>query len=209
MNDDLGKILKFLHLAEKLKSELRHSWLSDGRRESVAEHTWRTSLMAILLEPLLKKPVNLEKVLKMVIIHDIVEAEAKDVPAFEQGRKEEKVRNEQKAIENIRTMLDSKTGNEIYDLWQEFENLITLEAKFAKALDRIEVLIQHNEADIKTWKEIEHAFNLVSADKYCEFDETIKLFNEMVKEDALEKLKNSGVDIEKVKSNAAKMRNEN
>ncbi|MBI2085637.1 MAG: HD domain-containing protein [Candidatus Aenigmarchaeota archaeon] len=208
MEKEFSKILAFLHLAEKLKIELRHSWLSNNTQESVAEHTWRTALMAILLEPHLENPVNLEKVLKMVIIHDIVEAQAGDIPAFEKNRKEEKIKNEQKAIENIKKMLGNKTGDEIHDLWSEFENSQTIESKFVKALDRIEVLIQHNEADIKTWNEIEHSYNLMSSDKYCEFDKAIKMFNEMVKKDSMGKLKASGIDIEKAKFNAAKMRNE-
>ena len=65
-------ILQVIALAEKLKYEMRHSWLSNGRQESVAEHTWRMSLMAILVEPYLDQKVNIEKLLKMVIIHDLV-----------------------------------------------------------------------------------------------------------------------------------------
>ncbi len=185
---ELKKILEFLHAAEKLKRELRHSWLSDGRRESVAEHTWRASLMAILLEPHLKKPINLEKALKMVIIHDLVEIEAGDIPTFEEHRKKEKEKNEIRAIANIKKSLGSETGDEIHGLWLEFENMETEEAKFANALDRIEVLIQHNEADIKTWEKIEYSRNLASADKYCGFDQTIKLFNQIIKNETIEKL---------------------
>lgn len=164
--------------------------------------------MAILLGPYLKNSTNMEKVLKMVIIHDIVEAEAGDVPAFEENRKEEKIKNERKAIENIKKMLGNNAGDEIYGLWQEYESSQTTESKFVKALDRIEVLIQHNEADIKTWDEIEHSFNMVSSDRYCGFDKAVKLFNEMVKKDTLEKLETCGIDVEKAKSNAVRMRDE-
>lgn len=82
MKTNLQNILKIIKLAEKLKSELRHSWLSDGRQESVAEHTWRVSLMAVLVEPYLTDRVDITKLLKMIIIHDLVEAEARDIPAF-------------------------------------------------------------------------------------------------------------------------------
>jgi putative hydrolase of HD superfamily len=78
----LSQILQFLHEIEQLKKELRHSRLSDGRQESVAEHTRRMSLMAILLAPHLTKPVDMLHVLKMIIIHDINEAYVGDVPAF-------------------------------------------------------------------------------------------------------------------------------
>lgn len=71
---NLSEILQLLHEVEQLKKELRHSWLSDGRQESVAEHTWRMSLMAILLQPHLIQSVDMLKVMKMITIHDINEA---------------------------------------------------------------------------------------------------------------------------------------
>lgn len=70
----LIQILQLLHEVEQLKKELRHSWLSDGRQESVAEHTWRMSLMAILLQEHLTQPIDMLKVMKMITIHDINEA---------------------------------------------------------------------------------------------------------------------------------------
>ena len=118
-------ILQVIALAEKLKYEMRHSWLSNGRQESVAEHTWRMSLMAILVQPYLDQEVNIEKLLKMVIIHDLVEAEAGDIPAFDTMNSEQlqlqKQENEQKAILNIKHTLEGPLGNELYDLWMEFE----------------------------------------------------------------------------------------
>ena len=85
MQNKTLSILNILKLAEKLKFELRHSWLSNGRQESVAEHTWQMSLMAVLVYRHLEKPVNLEHTLKMIIVHDLVEAEAGDIPFFETG----------------------------------------------------------------------------------------------------------------------------
>ncbi len=74
------KLLDFLTLAERLKRELRHSWLSDGRRESVAEHTWFVALVALLAHGRLEEPVRLDRVLAMALVHDLAEAEAGDVP---------------------------------------------------------------------------------------------------------------------------------
>jgi putative hydrolase of HD superfamily len=91
MKQNLLNILEIVKLGEKLKCELRHSWLSDGRQESVAEHTWRVSLMAMLLEPYLDNKLDIVKLLKMIIIHDLVEAEAKDIPAFETLYNKEKM----------------------------------------------------------------------------------------------------------------------
>ncbi len=81
-NENLDKEIKFIKLAEKLKTEMRHSWLSDGRRESVAEHSWRLSLMALRYAEKLDQPVDLLKCLKIAIIHDLVEVISGDIPIF-------------------------------------------------------------------------------------------------------------------------------
>ena len=82
MKEQISSILEVLTLAERLKFELRHSYISSGRQESVAEHSWRMSLMAVLMEPLLRQKIDMARLLKMIIIHDLVEAEAKDISAF-------------------------------------------------------------------------------------------------------------------------------
>src|SRR5215470_13262810 len=106
MEKQILSILNVLALAERLKFELRHSFTSSGRQESVAEHTWRMSLMAVLIEPLLTQKVDTARLLKMIIIHDLVEAEAKDVSALDVLRnpslKAAKQEREMKAIENLR-----------------------------------------------------------------------------------------------------------
>src|SRR4249919_1427532 len=83
MDTQITSILNVLQLAERLKFELRHSYTSNGRQESVAEHSWRMSLMAVLIEPLLKQKVDTVRLLKMIIIHDLVEAEAGDISALD------------------------------------------------------------------------------------------------------------------------------
>ena len=191
-SSDLQNLLQFITKAEKLKREMRHSWLSNNRRESVAEHTWRMSLMAILLKDKLAVKVKLEKVLKMVVIHDLVEIEAGDVSALDILRnpsiKDTKRQNEIQAIENIKNELGHDLGVEIHDLWYEFENKETIEAKFANALDKLEVQIQHNHASIDTWEEIE--FNMVyMMDQHVSFDETLIAFKNLVVAQAEEKMK--------------------
>ncbi|WP_175074332.1 HD family hydrolase [Terribacillus sp. AE2B 122] len=152
-------IMQVLRLAEKLKFEMRHSWLSNGRQESVAEHTWRVGLMAVLIEPYIEEKLDMAKLLKMITIHDLVEAEAKDVPAFDSlfdmGRKEQKQLAESTAMDNIRAMLEEEPGKELQALWLEFEAKQTFEAKVANALDKLEAQLQHNEASMDTWLEIE------------------------------------------------------
>src|SRR5437762_13718163 len=81
--DPSAQLLRFTRLSERLKLELRHSWMSNGRRESVAEHTWHMALLAMLVDRHLEHPVDTERTLKMILVHDLVEAEAGDVPVFE------------------------------------------------------------------------------------------------------------------------------
>src|ERR1700712_5873741 len=104
--DQLKAVIDVLKLAERLKFELRHSYTSSGRQESVAEHTWRMSLMAVLLEPLLQQKIDTARLLKMIILHDLVEAEATDISALDVLRnpeiKTQKVEKEKQAIENLR-----------------------------------------------------------------------------------------------------------
>lgn len=198
---ELQGILGILELAEKLKFELRHSWLSNGRRESVAEHTWRMSLFALLIEPLLDKKVDLGRMLKMIIIHDLVEAEAGDVSVLDQIRNPEikiaKQEREQKAIENIREKLILTNGQEIYDLFHEFEEKQTYEAKVANALDKLEVQLQHNHADITTWEEIEYELAFVMG-KHVDFDSTLSTIKSIVEQQSKLKLQNAGLDVETI-----------
>ena len=127
------RLVDFMAFAEGLKRELRHSWLSDGRRESVAEHSWAMALMALIAAPHLERPVDLAKALKMILVHDLVEAAAGDVPVFEIGeRKARKTERERAAIEEIRARLGAPVGEEIHALWHEFEDRRTDEARLRR-----------------------------------------------------------------------------
>ncbi|MBW6410876.1 HD domain-containing protein [Clostridium weizhouense] len=204
MQNQLLKVLEVIKLGEKLKFEMRHSWLSNGRQESVAEHTWMVSLMALLIEPYLTQKVDSSRLLKMIIIHDLVEAEAGDIPAFDtmdnDKLKKLKAEKEIKAIENIRDTLGNGLGEEVYNLWFEFENKNTYEAKVANAMDKLEAQIQHNEADISTWIEIEHKMSFLM-DKHVQFDSNLKIFKDLIEQQAEKKLKDAGIDTEKIKIN--------
>jgi len=202
MEKQIASILNVLTLAERLKFELRHSYTSSGRQESVAEHTWRMSLMAVLIEPLLKEKVDVARLLKMIILHDLVEAEAKDISALDVLRNPElkiqKQENEKKAIENLRLALKETNGDEIYDLFYEFENKETYEAKLANALDKLEVQLQHNHADFSTWEEIEYDMSYMM-DKHVLFDETLFELKRQIENEAEQKMKNAGVNTDLVR----------
>jgi putative hydrolase of HD superfamily len=202
MEAQITSILNVLKLAERLKFELRHSYTSSGRQESVAEHTWRMSLMAVLIEPLLKQKVDTARLLKMIILHDLVEAEAKDISALDVLRNPEiklqKEEKEKQAIQNLRRTLKDTNGQEIYDLFYEFESKETYEAKVANALDKLEVQLQHNHADFSTWEEIEYDMSYMM-DKYVLFDETLFELKRQIENEAEQKMKNAGVNTDLIK----------
>jgi len=202
MEKQITSILKVLALAERLKFELRHSYTSTGRQESVAEHTWRMSLMAVLIEPLLKQKVDTARLLKMIILHDLVEAEATDISALDVLRNPEikldKIEREKRAIENLRLALHDTNGQEIYDLFYEFENKETYESRVANALDKLEVQLQHNHADFSTWEEIEYDMSYMM-DKHVLFDPTLFELKTQIENQATKKMESNGVNTVLVK----------
>lgn len=197
---NLDNILSVISLAENLKKEPRHCWYDNGRRESVAEHTWRMSLMAMLMAPELETDVNLEHLLKMIIVHDLVESLTGDIPIFMVDTPEKKAAKhleEKAAMEKIRNMLGSETGDELFTLWEEYEEGTSPEARVAKALDKLEGNIQHNEAPLETWIEKNHEI-VFSIDKFCLFDRTMLALCEKVRDWGVKKMIKGGVNVRAV-----------
>ncbi|MDD5750351.1 MAG: HD domain-containing protein [Candidatus Pacebacteria bacterium] len=152
---NLEKIFDFLHIVENLKSVLRYNFTSSGRKESSAEHSWRLSLMVFLLAKELRLDADFEKCVKMALVHDLAESITGDIDAVlvAEGKasKEEKQKLESEAMEKIKASLPREMGREIYDLWKEYEDHSSKEAKFVKALDKLETLTQLVEAGHKTY----------------------------------------------------------
>lgn len=196
-----ASILQVLALAERLKFEMRHSWLSNGRQESVAEHTWNMALMAMLTHSYLDTPVDICRTLKMILIHDLVEAVAGDIPFFEKSaRQDSKVEQERAAMKQIQKLLPAPSSEEIPDLWEEFEALQTNEAKFAKALDSIEVQVQHNFAKLDSWQPIEYELVYTKTGKHAEHDSFLKTLANSVISQAELKFTEAGIDAASIKS---------
>jgi putative hydrolases of HD superfamily len=139
----------------------------------------------------------------MIIVHDLVEAEASDISALDILRNPEiriqKIEREKKAIENLEESLIDVNGKEIFDLFYEFEDKVTYESKVANAFDKLEVQLQHNHADISTYEEIEYDMSFMM-DKHTEFDETISLLRQLIEDNADMKMKSAGIDTELVKA---------
>jgi putative hydrolase of HD superfamily len=147
---ELAGILDFLRAAERLKSTVRSGYTSTGEQESVAEHTWRLCLMALVLRPALGD-IDFAKLVKICIIHDLGEAIHGDVPAPEQARRAAegatggKADQERQDLLELVAPLPPVVRDEIVSLWDEYEGAATPEAKLAKGLDKLETIMQHNQ----------------------------------------------------------------
>lgn len=178
--------IDFLNIIEKLKCNTRHSWTSNGRQESVAEHSWRLSVMALLCKD--EYPtLDIDKVIKMCLIHDLGEAITGDIPAF--LKTEENEQDEEKALERLLLLLPYSTREEFSRLFTEMKAQNTDEAKLYKALDNIEAVISHNEADISTWLPAEHEENLTYGEENSEWSNWTKLLRAELKQDSLDKIR--------------------
>jgi putative hydrolase of HD superfamily len=196
---DAEAIVDVLSLAENLKTEMRHSWLSNGRQESVAEHTWLMSVAAVLMSPHLQQPVDLGQTLKLIALHDIAEAITGDIPYFEKSlRKETKFADETAAIETMRKMLPKASGDLLVELWREYEDCETPEAKFARALDKLEVQHQHNLADLKTWTREELGLVYSKMDAECAHDASLQELLIVIRSRAEKKMAEGGVNLSEI-----------
>lgn len=185
---DIRAYLNFLSLAEKLKCNTRHSYTSSGRRESVAEHSWRLALMAYLVKDEFAD-LDIDKVIRMCLFHDMGEAVTGDIPAFE--KTDEHRRVEGRAVDGLLQELPVPYREEAAELFAEMEAMETGEAKLCKALDKLEALIQHNEADISTWIPLEYELQMTYGEKECCFDEYVHALREQVREDSRRKIRES------------------
>jgi len=147
---DLPGVLAFLRAAERLKSTTRTGYTSTGQQESVAEHTWRLCLMALVLRQAFPQ-IDFAKLVKICIIHDLGEAVHGDVSAPEQARRAAagattgKAEQERRDLLELLTPLPAVVRDEITALWDEYEAAQSLEAKLAKGLDKLETIMQHNQ----------------------------------------------------------------
>ncbi len=165
--DELEGVLTFLRAAERLKTVTRSGWTSAGDRESVAEHTWRLCLMAMLLYG--EAPgIDLSRLLRMCLIHDLGEAIGGDVPAPEQTPEAGKAARERADLLELTASLPSALGREIVELWDEYEAATTPEARLAKGLDKLETILQHTQGSNPA--DFDYGFNLAYGQRYTAAD---------------------------------------
>jgi putative hydrolase of HD superfamily len=157
MSDNTGRLtaqLAFLAEADKLKTVLRGTTLFDGsRRENSGEHSWHVALFALILSDHATKPVNVDRVIKMLLIHDLVEIDAGDNPIHGDHDPVEQDRIEQQAADRIFGLLPPDQRDTFRNLWDEFEASETDDAIFAKSIDRVQPVLANLETDGGTWPE--------------------------------------------------------
>ena len=179
------ELLRVLHTAERLKDETRHCYTSGGRHESVAEHSWRLALTALFLRDEFPA-LDMDRVIRMCLIHDLGECFTGDIPSFlKSGGDEERERS---ALETWVASLPAPYNEELKALYAEMDALETDEAKLYKALDKLEAVIQHNESDIATWLPREYELNLTYADENVAFSDYLKRLREEVRRETRDKI---------------------
>lgn len=152
--DNLLKQVSFIKEIDKLKYIQRKTKLfNSDRNENDAEHSWHLAMMTIVLASHSDKPIDVLKVLKMVLIHDIVEIDAGDTFIYDTVKNHTNSEQELMAAKRIFGLLPQEQADEFIAIWQEFEGGITDEAKFAKSMDRFEPLLQNTSNNGGTWKE--------------------------------------------------------
>lgn len=186
---DPRAFLDILHIAERLKDEIRHCTTSQGRPESVAEHSWRISLMSLFLRDEFPE-VDMDKVTQMCLIHDLGECFTGDIPSFIKTAADEK--REDDALAQWVRSLPAPYCDELSALYEEMGALTTQEAKIYKSLDKLEAIIQHNESPISTWEPHEYDLNRTYAYDTVVFSEYLTKLREEIRKDTEEKIQKNG-----------------
>lgn len=175
---DLDGILEFLRAAERLKTVTRSGWTSAGERESVAEHTWRLCLMALVLRPAFPG-IDFARLLGICVVHDLGEAIGGDVPAPEQARRgESKAADERRDLLLLLSPLPEALRAEITSLWDEYEEARSPEARLAKGLDKLETILQHTQGSNPA--DFDYRFNLGYGRQYTAEPAVLAALREML-----------------------------
>lgn len=182
---DARTLIDTLAVAGRLKDTTRHCYTPGGRHESVAEHSWRITLMAYWISDEFPE-ANLEKLLKMCLIHDLGEAFTGDIPSFEKTEVNEE--REAELLFKWMKSLPEPFVTEMMELYREMEERKTLEARIYKALDNMEALISHNESDIQTWLPLEYDLQMTYGNDKVAFSEYLTELRDMIREDSREKI---------------------
>jgi putative hydrolase of HD superfamily len=153
--DDLVATLAFFMELDRLKSVERRNWLADGsRRENTAEHSWHLGMAAIVFAPFAAEPIDVRKAVAMALAHDVVEIDAGDTFAYDEGAaSESKEAREQAAADRLFGLLPQQHGQYLRGLWDEYERGDTAEARYVMAIDRMAPMLLNMAEGGSTWRE--------------------------------------------------------
>jgi putative hydrolase of HD superfamily len=164
ISERLASQISFIIEIDKLKSILRQTLITDGsRQENSAEHSWHLATMVSLLQEYSPDPVDLTRVIRMLLVHDIVEIDAGDTFAYDMQGNASKAQRELQAADRIFGILPPEQGRELRALWEEFEAQQTADAKYANALDRLQPLLNNYKTRGGTWRI--HSLNRAQVEK--------------------------------------------
>ena len=176
-------LIDFLRVMGRLKDAQRHCWTPGGRRESVAEHSWRVALMAMLSADEFPE-LDMDRVIRMCLVHDIGEAVTGDIPAFQKTDADRAV--EGREVEALIGGLPAPWPQTLGALFAEMDAQQTPEARLYKALDRMEAIQSHNESDISTWLPLEFELNLTYGEREAAFHPWLKALRAGMRRDTEE-----------------------
>ena len=182
---EIQEYLNVMHVAERLKDAVRHGYSSGGRRESVAEHSWRITLMAYFLQDEFPD-ADMNKVMEMCLIHDLGECFTGDIPTFLKTDADEQ--REEELLDQWVRSLPQPYSTRMHDLYAEMEALETQEARIYKALDKMEAVLQHNEAPLSTWIPREYELNLTYGFDQAAFSPYLTAVREQMRLDTQKKI---------------------
>ena len=191
---DARKLLDILQIGERLKDTTRHCYTSKGRHESVAEHCWMATLMAFFLRDAFPE-ADMDKVIRMCIIHDLGEAFIGDIPAFDKSLADEKT--EEEMLNTWVSSLPEPYAAEMSALYGEMKELQTVEAKIYKAIDGLEAVIQHNRSDLSTWIPLEYEMNKTYVNDKVAFSDYLTHLRREILEDTLVKINDQNKEPQK------------
>ncbi len=179
------ELLRIMSVAEKLKCNTRHCYTSSGRHESVAEHSWRLGLFAMLVANEFPE-ADMDKVIRMCLIHDLGEAFTGDIPSFEKTKNDEE--KEENVLDEWVASFPEPDRSQWQALYEEMNALETTEAKIYKALDKMEALIQHDESDISTWIPLEYELQFEYGKENVQFSPYLRKLREEIDHITSEKI---------------------
>ena len=179
-NNFCAGIISFIEELECLKNTTRTAWTSQGKQESAAEHTFRVALFVLVMGEQFPN-LNLFRALKLALIHDLGEAYVGDFSATLNIDPKVKLKAEEEGLERLIQSLQDETRSKITALFQEYNEGMTAEARFVKAIDKLETLIQHNQGDNPA--NFDYDFNLKYGREYTDHDEILRKLRELIDQD--------------------------